>query len=125
MEVAECCAVWNGAVLAEAPRTIRLEGNHYFPPGSLNREYFTATRARSVCPWKGLARYYTIERGQSQCRQDAPGGAPARAVGPVHERAEPLAVLLALGPDAEQLAAPWAGAELSCRPRIFISAGWR
>ena len=60
MEVAECCAVWNGAVLAEAPRTIRLEGNHYFPPGSLNREYFTATRARSVCPWKGLARYYTI-----------------------------------------------------------------
>ena len=53
-------AVWNGAVLAEAPRTIRLEGNHYFPPESLNREYFTTTRAWSVCPWKGLARYYTI-----------------------------------------------------------------
>lgn len=53
-------AVWNGAVLAEAPDTIRLEGNHYFPPESLNREYFTTTRAWSVCPWKGLARYYTI-----------------------------------------------------------------
>src|SRR6516225_9446050 len=25
-------AVWNGAVLAETPRTVRLEGNHYFPP---------------------------------------------------------------------------------------------
>jgi hypothetical protein len=24
-------AVWNGVVLAEAPRTIRLEGNHYVP----------------------------------------------------------------------------------------------
>jgi uncharacterized protein (DUF427 family) len=53
-------AVWNGVVLAEAPRTIRLEGNHYFPPGSLNREYFTASRTRSVCPWKGLASYYTV-----------------------------------------------------------------
>jgi uncharacterized protein (DUF427 family) len=53
-------AVWNGAVLAEAPRTIRLEGNHYFPPDSLNREYFTASRTKSVCPWKGLASYYTV-----------------------------------------------------------------
>ena len=53
-------AVWNGVVLAEAPRTIRLEGNHYFPPGSLNREYFAASRTRSVCPWKGVASYYTV-----------------------------------------------------------------
>jgi uncharacterized protein (DUF427 family) len=53
-------AVWNGVVLAEAPRTIRLEGNHYFPPDTLNREYFTASRTRSVCPWKGLASYYTV-----------------------------------------------------------------
>src|SRR3974377_2336297 len=53
-------AVWNGAVLAEAPRTIRLEGNDYFPPGSLNCEYFTGSRTWSVCPWKGLARYYTV-----------------------------------------------------------------
>ncbi len=53
-------AVWNGAVLAEAPRTIWLEGNHYFPPESLNRDYFTASRAKSLCPWKGLASYYTV-----------------------------------------------------------------
>ena len=53
-------AVWNGAVLTEAPRTIRLKGNHYFPPGSLNREYFTTSQTRSVCPWKGLASYYAV-----------------------------------------------------------------
>jgi uncharacterized protein (DUF427 family) len=53
-------AIWNGVVLAQAPRTIRLEGNHYFPPESLNREYFTASRTKSVCPWKGLASYYTV-----------------------------------------------------------------
>ncbi|PZS24226.1 MAG: hypothetical protein DLM61_22725 [Pseudonocardiales bacterium] len=30
-------AVWNGVVLAEAPRTVRVEGNHYFPLDSLHR----------------------------------------------------------------------------------------
>ena len=54
-------AVWNGAVLAESDRTVVVEGNHYFPPDSLRREYFTESRRRSVCPWKGLASYYTIE----------------------------------------------------------------
>jgi uncharacterized protein (DUF427 family) len=52
--------VWNGAVLAEAPRTIWLEGNHYFPPESLNRDCFRASRVKSLCPWKGLASYYTV-----------------------------------------------------------------
>jgi uncharacterized protein (DUF427 family) len=54
-------AVWNGAVLAESDRTVKLEGNHYFPPDSLNREYFADSRRKSVCPWKGLASYYTVE----------------------------------------------------------------
>ncbi|MBX9399218.1 DUF427 domain-containing protein [Streptomyces sp. TRM72054] len=53
-------AVWNGAVIAEAPRTVVVEGNHYFPPEALRREYFTKTRSRSLCFWKGLARYYTV-----------------------------------------------------------------
>jgi len=53
-------AVWNGAVLAEAPRTVVLEGNHYFPAESMNSEYFTKSRFKSVCPWKGLASYYTV-----------------------------------------------------------------
>jgi uncharacterized protein (DUF427 family) len=53
-------AVWNGAVLAEARYAIRLEGNDYFPADSLNREYFAASKSWSVCPWKGLARYYTV-----------------------------------------------------------------
>jgi uncharacterized protein (DUF427 family) len=54
------CAVWNGAVLAEAERTVVVEGSHYFPPESLHREYFTDSRTRSLCPWKGVARYCTV-----------------------------------------------------------------
>lgn len=53
-------AVWNGAVLAEAPRTVRVEGNHYFPPDSLRRDFFSESPTQSVCPWKGLACYYTV-----------------------------------------------------------------
>ena len=53
-------AVWNGAVLAESGRTVKLEGNHYFPAESLRREYFIASPATSTCPWKGQARYYHV-----------------------------------------------------------------
>lgn len=54
-------AVWNGAVLAESDETIVVEGNHYFPPSSLNREHFVASHRQTSCPWKGQASYYTIE----------------------------------------------------------------
>ena len=53
-------AVWNGTVLAETPRTVRLEGNHYFPPESLRREHLVDSSTTSICPWKGLAHYYTV-----------------------------------------------------------------
>lgn len=35
--------------------------SHYFPPDSLNPEYFTDSARKTVCPWKGLASYYTVE----------------------------------------------------------------
>ena len=54
-------AVWNGAVLAESDRTVVVEGNHYFPPESLRREYFKPSPTHTVCGWKGTAGYYTIE----------------------------------------------------------------
>jgi uncharacterized protein (DUF427 family) len=49
-------AVWNGAVLAETGRTLKLEGNHYFRAESLRREYLTASPTTSTCPWRGQAR---------------------------------------------------------------------
>jgi uncharacterized protein (DUF427 family) len=63
-------AVWNGVVLAEAERTVRVEGNHYFPPESLRREYFTESPTKSLCPWKGLASYYTVS-AQGEVNPDA------------------------------------------------------
>jgi hypothetical protein len=32
-------------------------------PQSLNREYLIASGSKSLCPWKGLASYYTVTAG--------------------------------------------------------------
>ena len=54
-------AKWNGAILAQSDKTIEIEGNHYFPPESLQRRYLKESNHMSTCPWKGLASYYNIE----------------------------------------------------------------
>ncbi len=53
-------AVWNGAVIAEADRFEEVEGNVYFPPGSLRDEHFRDSAHTSVCGWKGTAHYYSV-----------------------------------------------------------------
>lgn len=53
-------AVWNGHVLAESDQTIRIEGNHYFPPDSVNRDLFVPSNTHTTCPWKGEASYYNV-----------------------------------------------------------------
>ena len=54
-------ASWNGKVIAESDRTEIVEGNHYFPAEALHKEFFRSSETHSVCPWKGLASYYSIE----------------------------------------------------------------
>jgi uncharacterized protein (DUF427 family) len=53
-------AIWNNVVIAESPTTVVLEGNHYFPESSLNRNYVTFSNHRTTCPWKGQASYYSL-----------------------------------------------------------------
>ncbi len=53
-------AIWNGTVIAESDDTIVVEGNHYFPPESVNQDYLAESTAHTVCPWKGLASYYDV-----------------------------------------------------------------
>ncbi|WP_420582500.1 DUF427 domain-containing protein [Reichenbachiella sp.] len=54
-------AIWNGQVLAESEDTLVVENNHYFPPHSINSEFFKASDTHTNCPWKGVASYYTVE----------------------------------------------------------------
>ena len=53
-------ATWNGAVLAESDRCEVVEGNQYFPPDSVRREYFRESSNHTTCPWKGVASYYDV-----------------------------------------------------------------
>jgi uncharacterized protein (DUF427 family) len=53
-------AIWNGATLAESDRGEIVEGNYYFPPDSINQDYFKPSNTHTVCSWKGEASYYTI-----------------------------------------------------------------
>lgn len=53
-------AIWKDTVLAESDRTRVVEGNHYFPPESLNRAFFEESPTISLCFWKGKANYLTV-----------------------------------------------------------------
>lgn len=53
-------ATWNGEVLAESDQTIRIEGNHYFPPESVDKTFLSPSDTHTICPWKGEASYYNV-----------------------------------------------------------------
>lgn len=53
-------ATWSGQTIAESDETILIEGNHYFPPESVNRDLLTPNELHTVCPWKGEASYYDV-----------------------------------------------------------------
>jgi uncharacterized protein (DUF427 family) len=53
-------AVWNEKIIAESNQTIVIEGNYYFPPESVNKEFLIDSDTHTTCHWKGVASYYHI-----------------------------------------------------------------
>jgi uncharacterized protein (DUF427 family) len=53
-------AMWENSVIAESDKTIEIEGNEYFPPDSINKEFFQPSEYHTVCGWKGKASYYDV-----------------------------------------------------------------
>lgn len=56
-------AEWNGVVLAESDDIVVVEGNAYFPAGSLKQEHFKGSDTHTVCGWKGTASYFSVVAG--------------------------------------------------------------
>ncbi len=56
-------AIWNGQVVAESDRFELVEGNVYFPPGTLRAEFFRPAAQTTVCHWKGTASYHDLVVG--------------------------------------------------------------
>jgi len=55
-------AVWKGKVVAEAKKdeVILLEGNVYFPPEAVRKEFLRESDTHTTCSWKGEASYYHV-----------------------------------------------------------------
>ncbi len=53
-------AIWKGTVLAESAQTKVVEGNHYFPPEAVDKQYLTESQTHTRCGWKGIASYYDV-----------------------------------------------------------------
>jgi len=53
-------AIWNGVILAESDKYKVVEGNAYFPPESVKKEYLRDSGTDYECPWKGHADYFDI-----------------------------------------------------------------
>ena len=64
-------AIWNNTVIAESNDTVLVEGNHYFPAASLNKELLQPSPTHTHCPWKGEASYYTLSVAGSQNKDAA------------------------------------------------------
>ncbi len=56
-------AIWNGKVIAESDKTYKIEGNIYFPPETVNKEYIQKSDHTTYCYWKGDASYFDVVVG--------------------------------------------------------------
>jgi len=56
-------AVYQDTTIAESDDTVLVEGNHYFPPESVRKEYLRESAHTSTCPWKGEAHYFDVVVG--------------------------------------------------------------
>jgi len=63
-------ARWNGQLLAESDDTVVVEGNHYFPAETVNKDYLIASDTTSFCGWKGDCNYHSV-RVNDEVNKDA------------------------------------------------------
>ena len=53
-------AIWNNTVIAESDDTVLVEGNHYFPASAVDARCLLPSNTKTMCSWKGEARYMTV-----------------------------------------------------------------
>jgi len=64
-------AIWNNRVIAESEETLILDGYHYFPTGSVLKEYLVDSQTHTGCYWKGTASYYNVVVGKEENKDAA------------------------------------------------------
>lgn len=64
-------AVYNKVVIADYDDIVLLEGNHYFPPESVNMEYLQPSKTKSDQSWIGDPVYYDVIVGKKKLKKAA------------------------------------------------------
>ena len=66
-------AVWNDKIIAEADKQdlIFIEGNWYFPPDSVNKEFLKDSPTPYTCPWKGVCQYFDVGESDNWSKDNA------------------------------------------------------
>ena len=59
-------AKWNNKIIAQSDDTVFIEGNYYFPPDSIKKEFFENSKLTTECFWKGTANYYNLIDGDTK-----------------------------------------------------------
>ncbi len=67
---------FNGVVIADTERALRVLETagppvYYIPPADVQTEYLSPTQARTLCEWKGVARYWNLRVGERVAPQAA------------------------------------------------------
>jgi uncharacterized protein (DUF427 family) len=66
-------AIWEDQVVAEAAQEdlIYIEGNWYFPPSAISRDFFRKSDTPYTCPWKGECQYFDVGQGDTWSKDSA------------------------------------------------------
>lgn len=66
-------ATWKGQVIAQADKAdlIYIEGNWYFPPGSVKQDFLRKSDTPYTCPWKGECQYFDVGQGDDWSHDNA------------------------------------------------------
>ncbi len=65
-------SAWLGEhLIARSDDVVLVEGNAYFPASDVSPGALTPTSTRTVCPWKGIARYHTVTVDGTESRDAA------------------------------------------------------
>jgi uncharacterized protein (DUF427 family) len=66
-------AIWKDKIIAEAPKEelIYIEGNWYFPPAKVNKQYLKESSTPYTCPWKGECQYFSVGEGDDWSQDSA------------------------------------------------------
>ncbi len=66
-------AIWHDQIIAEAAKDelIYIEGNWYFPPASVKKDYLTKSPTPYTCPWKGVCQYFNVGKDGKTSQDNA------------------------------------------------------